>query len=166
MQHEKTEIEDIEEDTQKDKYLTFKLGNDSFGIEITYVTEIIGLQKITDVPDLPDYVNGIINLRGKIIPVVDVRKRFKKDTINYDERTCIIVVNISDICVGLIVDRVSEVMDIPSADISDPPKLNSSKENRFVKGIGKTGNEVKLILDGEKLLRMEEIEQLSSVNLS
>lgn len=165
MTREKEEIEDIEEDTQKDKYLTFKLGNDSFGIEIAYVTEIIGLQNITDVPDLPDYVNGIINLRGKIIPVMDVRKRFKKEEIKYDERTCIIVVNISDICVGLIVDRVSEVMDIPSANVAEPPRMNSLQENKYIKGIGKVGEDVKLILDSEKLLQMEEINELAALEM-
>lgn len=155
------EIDELEEDTQKNKYLTFTLGNDSFGIEILFVTEIIGLQQITDVPDLPDYVKGIINLRGKIIPVMDVRIRFKKEVREYDERTCIIVVDIGEISIGLIVDRVSEVLDIPEENVSEPPKVNKNSQNKYVKGIGKVGDTVKLILDCEKLLSETELEEIA-----
>ena len=84
----------MEEDTQKDKYLTFSIGNEDYGIEIKYVTEIIGIQVITEIPELPNYVKGIINLRGKIIPVMDVRLRFKKEPLAYNDRTCVIVVDI------------------------------------------------------------------------
>ena len=83
-----------EEDTQKGKFLTFSLGNESYGLEIKYVTEIIGIQPITEVPELPEYIRGIINLRGKIIPVMDVRLRFKKPFNEYNERTCIIVIDV------------------------------------------------------------------------
>lgn len=159
------DYDDFEEDTQKDKYLTFILGNDFFGIDILYVTEIIGLQQITPVPDLPEYIKGIINLRGKIIPVMDIRLRFKKDFRVYDERTCIIVVDIGDISIGLIVDRVSEVIDIPENNISLPPKLAKSTTNTYVKSIGKVGEEVKLILDCEKLLSEEEIEEIEKINI-
>jgi len=157
------EYDELEEDTQKDKYLTFTLGSDYFGIDILYVTEIIGIQLITPVPDLPDYVKGIINLRGKIIPVMDVRIRFKKEIRDYDERTCIIVVDIGDISIGLIVDRVSEVVDIPEANISPPPKINKNFPNGYVKAIGKVGDEVKLILDCEKLLSEEVIKNLETI---
>lgn len=152
------EIEDEEEDTQKDKYLTFTLGEDSFGLDILYVTEIVGLQKITPVPELPEYVKGIINLRGKIIPVMDVRIRFNKSAREYDERTCIIVIDIGNKSVGLIVDRVSEVIDIPEGNISPPPKVGKNNQNRYVKGIGKFGEDVKLILNCEKLLDGDEID--------
>lgn len=154
------EIED-EEDTQKDKYLTFTLGNEAFGIEINYVTEIIGLQPITDVPDMPEYVKGIINLRGKIIPVIDVRARFKKEAREYDERTCIIVVDITGLSIGMIVDRVSEVLSISEENMVPPPKVNKGSSNRYVKGIGKTADDVKLILDCEKLLTEDEIVEIS-----
>ncbi|OQA14377.1 MAG: Chemotaxis protein CheW [bacterium ADurb.Bin363] len=155
------EIDELEEDTQKNKYLTFTLGNESFGIEILFVTEIIGLQQITEVPDLPEYVRGIINLRGKIIPVMDMRRRFKKEIREYDERTCIIVVDIGEISIGLIVDRVSEVVDIPEENVSEPPKVNKNSQNKYVKGIGKIEDSVKLILDCEKLLSEDEIETVS-----
>lgn len=149
--------EDIstEEDTQKEKYLTFSLGKEDYGIEIKYITEIIGIQAITQVPELPDYVKGIINLRGKIIPVMDVRLRFGKEAMEYSDRTCIIVVDIMNISAGLIVDRVSEVLSIPDHEIVPPPEI-SKFGSKFVKGIGKAGNEVKLILDCEKLLSEED----------
>lgn len=149
-----------EEDTQKGKYLTFLLGNDFFGLEICYVTEIIGIQPITEVPELPEYVRGIINLRGKIIPVMDVRLRFKKTFREYNDRTCVIVVDIKDISVGLIVDSVSEVMSIHDEDIVPPQELKAA-QNRYIKGIGKVGNEIKLLLDCDKLLNDEEIDSLS-----
>lgn len=155
------DIDELEEDTQKNKYLTFTLGKESFGIEILFVTEIIGLQQITNVPDLPEYVKGIINLRGKIIPVMDVRSRFKKEVREYDERTCIIVVDIGEISIGLIVDRVSEVLDIPEENVSEPPKVNKNSQNKYVKGIGKVGESVKLILDCEKLLSESELEEIA-----
>ena len=148
---------DMEEDTQKGKYLTFSLGKESYGIEIRYVTEIIGIQAITEIPELPDYVKGIINLRGKIIPVIDVRLRFKKDTKEYNDRTCIIVVDVMDLSVGLIVDSVAEVINIPEEDIEAPPKMNRGYNNRFIKNIGKVGNDVKLLLDCEKLLNEDDI---------
>ncbi len=107
------EAMELEEDSQKGKFLTFVLDKEEYGLEIRYVTEIIGLQVITLVPELPDYVKGIINLRGKIIPVIDVRMRFKKAMREYDDRTCIVVVEIKNISVGLIVDTVAEVLTIP-----------------------------------------------------
>ncbi|GAE90681.1 chemotaxis protein CheW [Acetivibrio straminisolvens] len=140
-----------QEETQRDKYLTFLVEKEYYGIEIKYVTEIIGIQSVTEVPDLPEYIRGIINLRGKIIPVMDVRLRFGKEFREYDDRTCIIVIDAENILIGLIVDSVCEVMSIPNEEIVAPPDFNQS-ENKFIKGIGKTGSEVKLILDCERLL--------------
>ncbi len=144
-----------EEDTQKGKFLTFSLGNEYYGIEIMYVTEIIGMQPVTEVPELPGYIKGIINLRGKIIPVMDVRLRFKKPAIEYNDRTCIIVIEINDISIGLIVDSVSDVLAISDEDIVPPPEINSGT-NKYIKGIGKVGSEVKLLLDSNKLLDEQE----------
>ena len=152
-----------QEDTQKDKYLTFALGNEFYGIEIKYVTEIVGMQSITEVPELPEYIRGIINLRGKIIPVMDVRLRFKKSPKEYNDRTCIIVVDISDISIGLIIDSVSEVMSIPEGDIVLPPEINKGFNNKYIKNIGKVGKDVKLILDCNKLLNDEETENLTNL---
>jgi len=152
-----------EEDTQKGKFLTFTLGNEVYGLEIKYVTEIIGIQAITEVPELPEYIRGIINLRGKIIPVMDVRLRFNKPFREYNDRTCIIVVDIKDISVGLIVDEVSEVLAIQDQEIVPPPDFNKEFSNKYIKGIGKIGSEVKLLLNCSKLLNDNETECLESI---
>lgn len=154
---------ELEEDTQKDRYLTFLLGNECYGIEIKYVTEIIGIQAITQIPELPGYVKGIINLRGKIIPVIDVRIRFRKEPKEYNDRTCVIVVDIKELSIGLIVDSVAEVLTIPEQDIVDPPQMNKGMGNKYINKIGKAGNAVKLLLDCEKLLSENDYENLSEI---
>jgi purine-binding chemotaxis protein CheW len=150
------EDDDESEDTQEDKYLTFVIGKEDFGIEIRYVTEIIGIQGITEVPDMPPHVKGVINLRGKVIPVMDVRLRFGVAERPYDDRTCIIVINIDEQPVGLIVDRVLEVLDIQKGEIEPPPKIRKGKSNRFIQGMGKVGDQVKILLNANKLLFDEE----------
>ncbi|MCX7615013.1 MAG: chemotaxis protein CheW [Clostridiales bacterium] len=150
------ELLELDEDTQKGRFLTFVLSNESYGIEIKYVTEIIGIQPISEVPELPDYIRGIINLRGKIIPVMDVRLRFKKQFKAYNDRTCVIVIDIAGTSIGLIIDSVSEVITIPESEIVNPPEMNKN-HNTFIKGIGKVGTEVKLLLDCDKLLDEEEL---------
>ncbi|MCB2340677.1 chemotaxis protein CheW [Clostridium estertheticum] len=154
------EIMETAEDTQKGKFLTFSVGKESYGIEIKFVTEIIGIQEITEVPELPDYVKGIINLRGKIIPVIDVRIRFRKEPKDYNDRTCIVVINIKETTVGLIVDNVAEVINIDDSNIVPPPQMKTGFHNRYVRGIGKVGNEVKLLLDCDKLLNDEELDKI------
>lgn len=144
------------EDTQQGRFLTFLLDQEIYGIEIRHVTEIIGIQAITKVPEVPDYVKGIINLRGKIIPVIDVRLKFDKEPIPYDDRTCIIVIDIADLSVGLIVDNVEEVMVIAEEEIALPPAGKTGFENRFIQGIGKAGGRVQLLLDCERLLKEDE----------
>jgi len=141
----------LEEDTQKGKYLTFALGNEHYAIEIKHVTEIIGMQPISEIPEMPTYVKGIINLRGKIIPVMDVRLRFKKAEVAYNDRTCVIVIEVSNVSVGLIVDRVSEVLSIPDTDIVPPPDAVLGGD-RFIIGIGKIGDEVKMLLNCDMLI--------------
>ncbi|MGD0622494.1 MAG: chemotaxis protein CheW [Thermacetogeniaceae bacterium] len=150
------EDDDEGEDTQENKYLTFVIGKENFGIEIRYVTEIIGIQSITEVPDVPLYVKGVINLRGKVILVMDVRLRFGVDERSYDDRTCIIVININEQPVGLIVDRVLEVLDIQQGEIEPPPRMRKGRGNRFIQGMGKVGDQVKILLDANKLLFNEE----------
>jgi len=149
-------VSEMVEETQKGKYLIFSLDREEYGIEIKYVTEIVGVQTITAVPELPEYIKGIINLRGKIIPIFDVRLRFKKEVREYNERTCIVVIDFREFSVGLIVDRVAEVIKISDEAIVPPPTFNGT--NRFIKGIGKVGNGVKLILDCQRLLTDEELE--------
>jgi len=151
------------EDTQKGKYLIFTIGKEEYGIEIRYVTEIVGIQAITVVPELDSYIKGVINLRGKIIPVMDVRIRFKKEERAYDDRTCIIVVEIGDISVGLIVDRVSEVLSIPEDQIVPPPEINKGAKNRYINAIGKTGKDVKLLIDCRKLLNDNDIDAINEI---
>ncbi|BCZ45619.1 chemotaxis protein CheW [Clostridium gelidum] len=153
-----------EEDTQKDKYLIFSIGKEAYGIDIKYVIEIIGIEPITEVPQLENYIKGVINLRGKIIPVMDVRLKFKKEEKEYDDRTCIIVVEIEGICIGLIIDRVLEVVSIDENNISPPPKTSSNKDNanKYIKGIGKIQNEVRLLIECHKLLEEDELEELKN----
>jgi len=152
-----------EEDTQKDKYLIFSIGQECYGIDIKYVIEIIGVEPITEVPELPKYIKGVINLRGKIIPVMDVRIKLKKEEKEYDDRTCIIVVEIENIDIGLIIDKVIEVANIDESNISPPPKVNLERynSNSYIKGIGKIQNEVRLLIDCNRLLEDDEIEELN-----
>ncbi|MGI6405935.1 MAG: chemotaxis protein CheW [Syntrophaceticus sp.] len=145
-----------EEDTQQDKYLTFFIDEEEYGIEIRYVTEIIRMQKITHVPDAADFIKGVINLRGKVIPVMDVRLRFGLEECSYDNHTCIIVINVEEQSVGLIVDRVSEVLDIPASEIEPPPKMYKGLKGRFLSGLGKVDDGVKILLNAEKFLFDEE----------
>lgn len=156
-------IELEEEDTQKDRYLTFNLGTECYGIEIKYVTEIIGIQAITPIPEMPDYVKGIINLRGKIIPVIDIRLRFRKEPKEYNDRTCVIVVDIRDLSIGLIVDSVAEVLTIPERDVVEPPQVNKGTSNKYINKIGKVGDAVKLLLDCDQLLTDNDLNDLSEV---
>jgi purine-binding chemotaxis protein CheW len=154
---------EFEEDTQKSRYLTFSIGKETYGVEIKYVIEIIGIQTITEIPELPEYIKGIINLRGKIIPVMDIRLRFKKEFLDYNDRTCVIIVDINDTSIGLIVDKVAEVIMIPDQDIVEPPQMNKGSRNRYIKNMGKVGESVKLILDCERLLTEDELDEVHEV---
>jgi purine-binding chemotaxis protein CheW len=140
------------EDTQRDKFLTFRLAEEDYGIAIRHVTEIIGIQKITEVPDMPNFIKGVINLRGKVIPVMDVRARFKLASREYDERTCILVVNVDDRATGLVVDRVNEVADIPGEQVEPAPAGGKGASSSFILGLGKIGDTVKILLDVTRLL--------------
>lgn len=157
-------MEELEqqEDTQKGRFLTFPLGGESYGIEIQYVTEIIGIQPITQVPELPEYIRGIINLRGKIIPVMDARLRFRKPFQEYNDRTCVVVIDVRDISIGLIVDSVSEVISISDEEIVPPPSIQKVN-NKYINGIGKTANDIKLLLDCDKLLNDDEVTGLTNL---
>ena len=135
---------------QSGLYLTFTIEDEIYGIGIEWVKEIIGFQPIAEIPDLPEHVKGVINLRGTIIPVMDVRLRFGKPAAQYDSRTCIIVVDAGS-PIGLIVDRISEVAAIPEDEIAPPPAFNR-REGGYIKGLGKGGGEIKRILDLRILL--------------
>lgn len=159
------EEEELEEDTQKGKFMTFQTGKEFFGISISYVNEIISMQAITGVPEVEDYIKGLINLRGKIIPVIDVRTRFKMEPIEYDDRTCIIVISVKSMMIGLIVEKIAEVDDIKDDDIVPPPSLGrkAKEHNKYVYGLARKGNSVKLLLDPEKLIKEEDAEAMEEV---
>ena len=145
-------------DTQKGKYMIFKSGNEYFGLEIQYVQQIIQYQTVTKIPETEDYIRGLINLRGRIIPVVDVRLRFCQGPCEYNDKTCILVINVKSTTVGLIVEQIAEVAEIKEENILPPPTIGRADRahHKYVYGIGKVGNTVKLLLDPEKLLYDDE----------
>lgn len=147
--------------SQTEKYLTFILDDQFYAIPIANVIEIIAMQETTKMPDFPDYVKGVINLRGTIIPLIDVRLRFRKPEREYDARTSVIVVSVNDVQVGFIVDMVDEVKDIDNSDIADPPKMSGDMQNRYIIGIGKVEGKIVLLLDSDKLLNEKEIESIA-----
>jgi len=144
------------EASREGKYLTFSLASEEYGIGILKVREIIGMMSITPVPQTPEFVKGVINLRGKVIPVIDLRLRFGLDATAYTERTCIIVVEIhgesGSIPMGIVVDAVSEVLNIRSADIENTPSFGVKLNTDFILGMAKTDGGVKILLDIDKVL--------------
>ena len=146
------------------KYLTFALGNEEYGLEILKVREIIGYMDITAVPQTPDYVKGVINLRGQVIPVADLRAKFSMPTAEVTEQTCIIVVEITcegrQFSTGIVVDCVQEVLDITAEQIEEAPQFGSSVNTDFILGIGKIGESVKILLDIDKVLTTSELAKL------
>ena len=147
------------------KYLTFVLAEENYGIEILKVREIMGLIDITSVPRTPDYVKGVINLRGKVIPVIDLRLKFGMSENEASEETCIIVVKVGTVEIGTIVDRVSEVLDIAGTDIEDPPSLGADVDIRFILGMGKAQSQVTILLDIERVLSESELADVASTSL-
>jgi len=141
-----------DESTLKDRYLTFHLADDILAIEIRYVTEIISMQAITKVPKVADFVEGVINLRGKIIPVINIRTKFNVEKIDFDYQTNIIIVNYKDTIVGLIIDDVDEVLTIPHEDISDYNPERKTEQDNYITGVAKINNDVKLIVSCKKIL--------------
>ena len=134
------------------KVLTFNIGEQVYGIEIPYVVEIIEVSPITAVPGVPDYIKGIINVRSKIVPVVNIRSRFGKPEIPFTDRTCVIHVSTGDVSVGLIVDSVADVIPITEMHISRTPELNNINQSKFIKFILEMNDGIKLVLDVAKLI--------------
>lgn len=154
--------------TEKEgKYLTFSLAGEEYGIGILKIKEIIGMMPITTVPQTPAFVKGVINLRGKVIPVIDLRLRFHMNAIDYSERTCIIVVEISGISgmiqIGIVVDAVSEVLNIRGADIEETPTFGTKLNTEYILGMAKVEGGVKILLDIDQVLSAEEISTLEQV---
>ena len=146
---------------EEEKYLMFYLNEEHYGIQILKVNEIIGVMDVTPIPKTPDFMKGIINLRGKIIPVMDLRLKFGMTEREYDELTCIIIVEV-DIegqqkVVGLLVDKVAEVVNIYQDDIELPPQYGQESDNAFLTGIGKVKDKVVMLLDIETILNCQEL---------
>jgi len=151
-----------DQDQRRSRFLTFVLGQEVYGLDIGFVREIIGLQEITEIPSAPAWIQGVINLRGKVIPIMDVRARFGMPRRAYDNRTCIIVIKVADWWVGLVVDRVSDVQDIPTTQIEPPPRVVTSNGSAlFIEGLGKAGEQVLLLLDARRIVGHESPEHCS-----
>jgi purine-binding chemotaxis protein CheW len=154
---------------RSEKYLTFNLGGEQYGLEILKVREIIGIMDITRVPRTPEFIRGVINLRGKVIPVIDLRNKFGMQTISDTDQTCIIVVDMlfesNSLLMGIIVDSVSEVLDIDIEDIEETPIFGSSLSTDFIQGIAKTKGGVKILLNIEEVLTTAEILTLPRVSV-
>jgi purine-binding chemotaxis protein CheW len=154
--------------SREGKYLTFELGGEAYGLEILKVKEIIGIMNITSVPRMPEYVKGVINLRGKVISVVDLRLKFGMEALEYNERTCIIVVDITgrsanSVMVGIVVDSVSDVMNIGDDEIEDTPTFGVKLNTEYILGMAKSEGRVKILLDIDRVLSNEEIVSLEKV---
>ncbi|MBI4642373.1 MAG: purine-binding chemotaxis protein CheW [Deltaproteobacteria bacterium] len=149
------------------KYLTFTLAAEDYGLEILKVREIIGMMDITAVPQTPEYVKGVINLRGRVIPVIDLRLKFGLEAAEYGERTCIIVVEVQGaagaVQMGVVVDSVSEVLNISGDDIEPPPSFGSRLKTQYILGIAKAKGTIKILLDIDKVLTGEEMAGLESL---
>lgn len=152
---------------QEGKYLTFSLADEEYGIGILKVKEIIGMMSVTSVPQTPVFIKGVINLRGKVIPVVDLRLKFGMEESAYTERTCIIVVEVTNrrgrIQIGIIVDGVSEVLNIRAGDIEETPTFGTSFDSDFILGMAKTEGSVKILLDIDRILSQDEVTLLEEV---
>lgn len=149
----------VRTDSRAGKYLTFFLNDEEYGLEILKVSEIIGMQPITRVPRVPDFVRGVINLRGKVIPITDLRTKFDMK-VEEGRDSCIIVVQMKGVQTGVIVDRVSEVVAIADNEVEDAPSFGAGIRTEFLLGIGKTGDRVKLLVDIDRVLESAEIAAL------
>ena len=157
--------EEVVKKVEGGKFLTFFLAGEEYGIKILSVHEIIGMMPITSVPGTPDHICGVINLRGKIIPVIDLRKKFRMDLKEYDPETCIIVVNVRGVEVGAVVDRVSEVLNIADEDIEPAPSFGKEVQTDFILGIGKSHSKVKILLDIDCIITSDPIMQAHKMAL-
>jgi len=154
-------------DPRAGKYLTFQLANEEFGIAVLKVREIMGLQDITAVPQTPPHIKGVINLRGKVVPVVDLRLKFGLMAAEYSQRTCIIVTQVqgesAQIFMGIIVDGVCEVLNLTGAEIEDTPDFGEEIARRYLLGMAKVKGKVKILLDIDQVLSGHELHQLKSM---
>ena len=157
------EVDEIENDQDLIQLVTFSIGEEEFGVNILQVQEIIRTMDITKVPRAPEFVEGVINLRGKVIPIVDMRSRFGLEHKEHDKYTRIIVIEIEMIIVGFVVDSVSEVLRIPANSVQPPPPVVAGMESDYIDGVGKLDDRLLILLDLDSLLDNEEKEALSNV---
>lgn len=148
------------QDAELLQLVTFSIGEEEFGVDILKVQEIIRTMEITKVPRAPDFVEGVINLRGKVIPIIDLRKRFGLPTRDHDKHTRIIVIEINNMIVGFVVDSVSEVLRIPASTVEPPPPVVSGLESEYISGVGKLEDRLLILLDLNRLLSKEERNEL------
>lgn len=145
------------------KFLTFFLSTEEYGIEILKVQEIIGVMTITPIPRTPAFIKGVINLRGRIIPIVDLRLKLSMEEAKHTEETCFIVVKAHDMHMGVVVDKVSEVLDISGENVEDAPSMGEDINTDYILGIGKAGDKVKMLLDIDKVLSDKDLKALQKV---
>jgi purine-binding chemotaxis protein CheW len=157
------ENQSIKADPRAGKYLTFFLANEEYGVEILKVQEIIGRMPITPVPLTSKYILGVINLRGKIHPIMDLKIKFGMDQTQITDETCIIVIKTASLMMGILVDKVSEVMNVASGDIEDTPSFGADVNPEYLLGVGKTGGRVRLLLDIEKVITSSDIIHMKKV---
>ena len=150
-------LQQIQIQSKAGKYLTFELASEEYGLEILKVREIIGMMDITAVPRTPEFVKGVINLRGKVIPVIDLRLKFGMPQAEQTAETCIIVVYVGQMEMGILVDKVSEVLDISGEDIEEAPSFGVNVDTEFILGIGKAGGKVTILLDIGRVLTNEDV---------
>jgi len=154
-------IESVE-GTKRHRYLSFFVKDEQYGIEISHINEIIAMMKITHVPRTPDFVEGVVNLRGSIIPIVDIRGKFGLEKIEHDMNTAIIINEVSGVNIGFIVDRVEDVLTFDEKDLKEPPKFGSHIDTSFIQSVAEVNSNVILILDMEKIFEDDELTQISS----
>lgn len=156
-------LDDGETESESGKFLLFDLGEEAYGIPISSIIQIVEMQPITHIPDMPDYVKGIINIRGQIIPTIDLRSRFRLPEKEPDKKTCIVIISLENGSMGLIVDTVSEVKSIPNDDISSAPQVkNLTVNERYILGLAKVDDEVKILLDINKLFSEQDVQAIAN----
>ena len=156
--------EEHSEAGMKNRYLSFFVKDEQYGIEISHIKEIIAMMKITHVPRTPDFVEGVINLRGSIIPIVDIRGKFGIEKKEHDMNTAIIINEVADVNIGFVVDRVEDVLTIDDKDLSEPPKFGSHIDTSFILSVAEIGSDVLMILDLEKIFEEDELTRIGEMD--
>lgn len=155
--------EEESEDSLDNKYLIFSLEDRDYGISVSYVTEIIGMQKISEIPEVPHYIRGVTSLRNRVIPILDIRKRFHMEEKEDGDRTCLVILQIRETPLALVVDNVREVIMIPLEDLEEAPMFGEDPSGRFISSLAKVNNRVKILIDVEKLLKEEEFIKIQNI---